>query len=477
MERNWGGWSGYGWSQDGWDWNAKGHEKGKGKEEKGKSADKGQEKGKGKEEKGKSAEKGQQEKGKGKGEEPATDGTAAGKGHEKGKGKEEKGKSADKGQEKGKGKEEKGKSAEKGQQEKGKGKGEEPATTAGKSQEKGKRKEKGKSAEKGQEKGKGKEPATTGTTAGKSQEKGTGKEKGKSAAEKGHEEGKGKEEGKSAGKSQEKGKGKGKGKSSEKGQEKAANEGKEKGKGTGKDKGDEKTFGLVTAEGMRQLFSGGSTPGNAGQTKRALHDAAGKGGSKGKTVPSENDEISKKSPRRSDTTDTWATDTPDEMQDAPAQGPGFVFPGNPNAARKLTDEQRLEIEALQRPEDIDLQERKRLNEGLRRRMKNPQGLRKGLVEQWQAATSATDKFTFLKAYLLDRDMSAIQIEPLSESKNTEKFQELPLCEIRIKHGHLPGGEQFIKDLLANQKGKEHPQTSDPEWRLYKVFVSVDLDRL
>eukprot|EP00439_Symbiodinium_sp_Y106_P081399 s489_g20.t1 len=185
-------------------------------------------------------------------------------------------------------------------------------------------------------------------------------------------------------------------------------------------------------------------------------------------------------PRRTDTTETWATDTPDETEqpdDTTAPAQGFVFPGNPNSARRLTQEQQAEIEALNGPEDIELGERKRLNEGLRRRMKNPQGLRKGLVEQWQAATSATDKFAFLKAYLLDREMTAIQIEPLSESKNTELFQELPLCEIRQKYGHLPGGEQFIKDILTNQKGKDHPQTSDSEWRLYKVFKSVDLARL
>ena len=72
-------------------------------------------------------------------------------------------------------------------------------------------------------------------------------------------------------------------------------------------------------------------------------------------------------------------------------------------ARKLTKEQRSEIEvaclnprnqllarlihpyrsvdseALQGPEDIDLAERKRLNEGLRRRMKNPQGSEPGLA--------------------------------------------------------------------------------------------------
>ncbi|CAE7029841.1 Rrbp1 [Symbiodinium sp. CCMP2592] len=159
---------------------------------------------------------------------------------------------------------------------------------------------------------------------------------------------------------------------------------------------------------------------------------------------------------------------------------GFIFPGNPNAARNLTDQQRAEIQALSKTEDIELTERKRLNEGLRRRMKNPQGLRKGLVEQWQAAVSPTDKFAFLKAYLLDTQMSSIEVQPyfeeLAETVNNERFIELPLCEIKQKYAHLPGAEKFIQDLQANQTGKTHPQTSDPEWRIYKIFKCVDLSR-
>ncbi|CAE7501413.1 NaCP60E [Symbiodinium sp. CCMP2592] len=109
-------------------------------------------------------------------------------------------------------------------------------------------------------------------------------------------------------------------------------------------------------------------------------------------------------------------------------------------------------------------------------MNSAQGLRKGLVEQWQAAVSATDKFAFLKAYLLDRDMQSIEIQPyfeeLSESQNTEQFIELPLCEIKEKYEKLPGGDKFIADLISSQKGKDHPQSTDPNWKIYKVFNCV-----
>lgn len=38
---------------------------------------------------------------------------------------------------------------------------------------------------------------------------------------------------------------------------------------------------------------------------------------------------------------------------------------------------------------------------------------------------------------------------MSESKDKEKFIELPLCEIMERWGKLPGGEQFVKDIQAS----------------------------
>lgn len=38
---------------------------------------------------------------------------------------------------------------------------------------------------------------------------------------------------------------------------------------------------------------------------------------------------------------------------------------------------------------------------------------------------------------------------MSESKDKEKFIELPLCEIIQKWGSLPGGEQFVKDIQSS----------------------------
>ena len=85
------------------------------------------------------------------------------------------------------------------------------------------------------------------------------------------------------------------------------------------------------------------------------------------------------------------------------------------------------------------------------------------------------RFAFLKAFLLDREgLASIKVEPyyeeclgdltisaitnirllaflvysrLSETKEKETFTELPLCLIREKYEHLPGGPAFIKSIL------------------------------
>ena len=86
---------------------------------------------------------------------------------------------------------------------------------------------------------------------------------------------------------------------------------------------------------------------------------------------------------------------------------------------------------------------------------------------------------------------------LSEQKNEEMFQELPLCQIKEMYEHLPGGKEFLAELQASpnlrskksacairfahqkpslqgQKGKKHPQTDNDNWKIYKIFKSVNL---
>ncbi|CAE7329314.1 NaCP60E, partial [Symbiodinium microadriaticum] len=85
-------------------------------------------------------------------------------------------------------------------------------------------------------------------------------------------------------------------------------------------------------------------------------------------------------------------------------------------------------------------------------------------------------FEFLKAFMMDRDMASIEVEPyyeeLSESTTKEKFTELPLCIIREKYERAPGGKKFIEDILKSQVGRKHPQSDDENMMIYKVFDSV-----
>ncbi|CAE7820378.1 Rrbp1 [Symbiodinium sp. CCMP2456] len=150
----------------------------------------------------------------------------------------------------------------------------------------------------------------------------------------------------------------------------------------------------------------------------------------------------------------------------------------PDVARPLTEAERKQIEALSGPADIPLQQRKALNEKLRRRMQNGQGLRKGLVAQWAASPpNSPARFEFLKAFLLDKEnLATITVEPydeeLSENKEKEQFTELPLCLIRQKYDGVPGGKAFVENLLASQTGKKHPQSDEAEMRIYRVFDSI-----
>jgi len=56
--------------------------------------------------------------------------------------------------------------------------------------------------------------------------------------------------------------------------------------------------------------------------------------------------------------------------------------------------------------DIPIKERRALYNSLARRMRNPVGLKAGLVEKYNAAcTSRKERFNLLKEFLIDESMS------------------------------------------------------------------------
>ena len=60
---------------------------------------------------------------------------------------------------------------------------------------------------------------------------------------------------------------------------------------------------------------------------------------------------------------------------------------------------------------------------------------------------------------------------IAEKKNEGHFEELPLSVLRERHA-TPVLKRFLEDeVIAKQSGRPHPQSADPEMRLYKIFVT------
>ncbi|CAE7377638.1 unnamed protein product [Symbiodinium sp. CCMP2592] len=121
---------------------------------------------------------------------------------------------------------------------------------------------------------------------------------------------------------------------------------------------------------------------------------------------------------------------------------------------------------------MDAGERKRQNEALRRKLLGG-GLKPGLLEKYQNCSGTTQKFEFLKAFILDPDMENIDVEPcfkeMSERKTADVFVELPLEELK-KSYTSPAQVRFLTDVILKQPGRPHPQDpSNNEMRLYKVY--------
>ncbi|CAE7197107.1 unnamed protein product [Symbiodinium sp. KB8] len=118
--------------------------------------------------------------------------------------------------------------------------------------------------------------------------------------------------------------------------------------------------------------------------------------------------------------------------------------------RVLDEATRQKIQEMTHPNQMDAGERRRQREAMRR-------------------------FEFLKAFMLDPDMTNMYIETVysetSEKRNEGHYIELPLHELQEKYEKTEEGRRFLReDILAKQSGREHPQAKgNPAWRLYKVY--------
>ena len=86
------------------------------------------------------------------------------------------------------------------------------------------------------------------------------------------------------------------------------------------------------------------------------------------------------------------------------------------------------------------------------------GLRPGLLEKYQNLSSNSEKFTFLKAFMLD-DLQTIEIEAcfveMAERKSTTEYIELPLEDLKLIF-KTEVQAKFLQ-VVDKQKGVAHPQ--------------------
>lgn len=106
------------------------------------------------------------------------------------------------------------------------------------------------------------------------------------------------------------------------------------------------------------------------------------------------------------------------------------------------------------------------------------GLRPGMLQKYNAATSASQKFEFIRAFMLDpAQLSSITIEAfyeeLARKEESENRSEVPLFQLR-KIYVSPGEQKFLEEnIVQKQSGRAHPQDpnrTNPEMVLYWHFT-------
>ena len=104
------------------------------------------------------------------------------------------------------------------------------------------------------------------------------------------------------------------------------------------------------------------------------------------------------------------------------------------------------------------------------------GLRPGLLQKYQQATTADAKWQLLKAFMLDpQSLASVEIEAcyqdLARQEDTSSWVEKPLSALR-KLFTSDEEKRFLENkVVAVQRGRPHPQDpSNPELRLYWTFM-------
>ena len=98
-----------------------------------------------------------------------------------------------------------------------------------------------------------------------------------------------------------------------------------------------------------------------------------------------------------------------------------------------------------------------------------------MLQKWQAATTASAKFEFLRAFMLDpQNLGDISIEAeyVNQNQHDESSQwaELPLSTLRKTYTSPEEKKFLMEQVVGKQSGTPHPQDPEnPEMRLYWIF--------
>lgn len=140
---------------------------------------------------------------------------------------------------------------------------------------------------------------------------------------------------------------------------------------------------------------------------------------------------------------------------------------------QLSQEQKDHIASMSSPQEMECDERKRQYSALRRAIRasaNP-----ALTSKFELC-SDTERFTMLKTWLVNSSLDSIEVEEryrkIARDDRTDRYVTMSIFQLEQKYGSDAEAQKFIADITKGQSGIEHPQSSHPKAKMYKILKDV-----
>ncbi|CAK9054904.1 UBA domain-containing protein [Durusdinium trenchii] len=126
------------------------------------------------------------------------------------------------------------------------------------------------------------------------------------------------------------------------------------------------------------------------------------------------------------------------------------------------------------PSDMESGERKRQYAALGRAVKK--SMNPALIQKMRMCSDG-ERFTMLKAFIANPDLSTVEVEEryrsFAEQKRKDNYETVTLLQLKRMFGKSKSAKQFIATILQGQKGIPHPQAPQcKDATMYKVLRSV-----